>query len=80
MADKKDRMVIYFNGYLEIQKDDLVINEINEGTGRFNTVDPKQYTPDELIEGVRNGRFFISLDKCLKYDGGSEIKTDLEKL
>jgi hypothetical protein len=53
------RITVEFNGYIEVDKDDMVVNTINDSTGKFEPVDTKQYTEEELLDGFRVGHFYL---------------------
>lgn len=64
-------MFIDFSGYIDIAKNDLIIEEINDETGKLESVNVHELTRDEIIEGVKSGQYYINFIKCYQnaHDG-----------
>lgn len=70
------RITVEFNGFIEVDKDDMVVNTISDETGKFEPVDTTKYTEEEILDGFRVGHFYLdfkatyekALDGEEKYD------------
>ncbi len=69
---------IDFNGYITIDKDDVIVERIDPETGKMIAVDVKDMEAKTLIDGVKNGEFYISLERCMlnALDGETDIDID----
>lgn len=76
-----ERLVIDFNGYIEIDKKDIIITEIDEKSGEMKPVDVSNLTKEQIIQGVENGNYFVSLEKCFEHalDGFNDISVSDEE-
>lgn len=75
------RFSIDFNGYIEVDKNDLAINTINEETGKFELVDVSKLSADEIKSGIINGTYYIDFKKCYDkaLDGQENYSVDFEE-
>src|SRR5690606_7809727 len=73
------RILIDFKGHIELDKEDLKIQKIDD-KGNMVAVDPKPLTADEIVQGIKNGDFYISFVECYKeaLDGSEEFEVDYE--
>ena len=75
------RFSIDFNGYIDVDKEDLSINTINEETGGLEPVDVTELSADEIKEGILSGLYYIDFKKCYDkaLDGQENYVVDFEE-
>ena len=73
-----EKLVIEFKGHIEIDKEDVVIQEIKDG--HMVKVNVEGLTPQDIIDGVNKGEYYICLEACMKYalDGETTFEIDEE--
>lgn len=77
---KITRINIDLGGWIQVDKDDMVIND--NQSEKFNRVNTKKLTTEELLEGLKSGKYAFDLYKTYKkvLDGEEtyEFSEDLE--
>jgi hypothetical protein len=59
------RINIDLGGYVQVDKDDMVINNLQSDD--FELVDPKLLTTEELLDGLKNGKYVIDFAKTYQF-------------
>lgn len=74
------RFTIEFKGYIEVDKEDLKIQRIDE-EGNMINVNPNDLTSEEILNGIRKGDFYISFVECYQQalDGSEEFEVEYEE-
>jgi hypothetical protein len=74
------RINIDLGGFVQVDKDDMVINDTQ--SENFDKVDTKKLTTEELLEGLKSGRYLFDFYKTYMsiLDGEEtyEFSEDLE--
>lgn len=75
-----ERINIDFSGYMEMDKNDIVLRTIDDN-GDFQPVNVQQLTSDEIVQGVREGVYYIDLVKCYEkqLDGQEDFTIEKEE-
>lgn len=76
-----ERFIIDFKGHIELDKNDLKIQNIDNSTGNMVPVDPTSMTSDEIVGAIRRGEIYISFMECYAeaLDGTEEFEVEVEK-
>lgn len=74
-----EKLVIVFHGHSEIDKNDIVITEIDDKSGNMIPVNPKELTTNEIIRGINEGIYYVSFEETYAKTLDGEIKIDVEK-
>ena len=71
-----------YTGYITIDKDDLVVEEINSKTGETVGVDIKGMDTKELLKAIKRGDYYVNLEKSKlqALDGDETIDVGLEEI
>lgn len=72
---------IDFKGFIQVDYADLKITKINDVTGNMEPVDVSTITPQEAMEGIKTGLYFVSLNENLAnaLDGEDETEVSIEE-
>ena len=73
-----EKLVLNFNGYSDIDKDDVVLETINEKSGVMERVDVTLLTLKEMVDGVKKGLYYINFEETYKHTLDGEIELELE--
>lgn len=71
---------IDYRGFIQVDYNDLKIQKIGE-EGHLINVDITTITPEEAIEGIKRGDYFIQFIENLKValDGEDELEASIEE-
>jgi hypothetical protein len=59
------RINIDLGGWIQVDKDDMVINDAS--SDNFDKVDPKTLTTEELLEGLKNGKYLLNFAETYQF-------------
>jgi hypothetical protein len=74
-----EKLVLNFNGYSDIDKNDVVVEKINAENGNMERVDVSDMTTKEIIEGVKKGEFYINFMETYANTLDGECSLELEE-
>jgi hypothetical protein len=74
-----EKLVLNFEGYSDIDKNDVVIETINPVTSFMEKVDVSNMTTKEIVEGVKNGIYYINFMETYKNTLDGECILELEE-
>lgn len=71
-------LYIDFEGYIKVDKNDIVLNDIN--SKNFDIVDVKKLSSKEIIDGIKNGIYLINFDETRKntLDGEEHFHVEID--
>ena len=72
-----EKIAINFEGFIEVAKEDIKLTQIQEGTGNMVDVDVTNLTTTEILEGVKKGIYYVSLERNLEVALDGETTFDL---
>jgi hypothetical protein len=74
------KVTITYDGFIELDYNDLKITEINETTGDYVPVDVSKITPEEAMDGIRDGKYFVDIcqNMPVALDGNETIEAELD--
>ena len=73
-----EKLVLNFEGYSDIDKNDVVIETINPVTSFMEKVDVSNMTTKEIVEGVKNGIYYINFMETYKNTLDGDCTLELE--
>jgi hypothetical protein len=76
-----EKINIDFKGYITVDKNDLVINEIDNETGDMKRVDVSKLSTEEILEGYKKGHYFVDLcaNHTIALDGEEDCELEKEE-
>lgn len=76
-----ERIYIDFNGHLEMAKEDMKIQRIDEATGAMVPVDVTNLSAEEIVNGLKSGKYYLSFVECYQnaVDGSDSFEYELDE-
>ncbi len=72
---------IDFSGFIQVEFNDLKLTRINNESGKLEPIDITTITPEQAIEGIKQGNYFIQFMDNYKeaLDGEETLEASIEE-